>query len=74
MSGFPCLNMKLRRAIIAKICQDACACTFHILAETLYQWIHSPRHFYFLQASTLFIKNISAVFFPLLESLHTHFS
>lgn len=65
MSGFPCLNMKLRRAITAKICQDACACTFHILAETLFVSMDSlSLTFFFLQASTLFIKNISAFFFP----------
>lgn len=33
MSGLPCLNMKLRLTIIVKICQNACACIFHILAE-----------------------------------------
>lgn len=33
MLGFPCLNMKLRLTIIVKICQKACACIFHILAE-----------------------------------------
>lgn len=33
MAGLPCLNMKLRLTIIVKICQNACACIFHILAE-----------------------------------------